>query len=219
MNFITYEEFVNNLFNIKNINCDPLEYVLQNKNILELNKDSLIIEFGVFSGNTINLIANNLKKHTIYGFDSWHGLPEKWDRNDMFFDKGHFSTQGRRPNVSKNVILIDGWFSETLPKFLSKNNKPVKFIHIDCDLYSSTRCIFDNLKFNIKNGCVIVFDELVNYEGYKRNGELKAFYEFVKENNIEFDFLGMNGRMGDIGCRHEKVAVKIKKNPIYIKSI
>ena len=213
----TYKDFIIDLANIPNINNNPLHYVLNNKDILELNDDSLIMEFGVFSGTTINIIASNLEKHKIYGFDSWYGLPEKWDRNDMLFDKGHFSINGKKPDVLKNVLLIDGWFSKTLPEFISRNNKPIKFIHIDCDLYSSTKCIFDNLKFNIKNGCVIVFDELVNYEGYQRNGELKAFYEFVKNNNIEFKYLGMNGKIGDTGAEHEKVALKIISNKLYKK--
>ena len=78
----TYKDFIIDLANIPNINSNPLHYVLNNKDILELNDDSLIMEFGVFSGTTINIIASNLEKHKIYGFDSWYGLPEKWDRND-----------------------------------------------------------------------------------------------------------------------------------------
>lgn len=214
---MNYDEFIKDLVNIPDIKMNPLNYILENKNILELNEDSIVMELGVFSGETINMIANGFKNHKIYGFDSWQGLPEKWDRNDMLFDKGSFSTNGEYPNVSENVVLIDGWFSETLPNFISNHNKPIKFMHVDCDIYSSTKDVFDNLKFNIENGCVVVFDELVNYDGYQRDGELKAFYEFIKNNKVEFEYIGMNGKMGDVGCGHERVAVKILNNPIYKK--
>ncbi len=65
-------------------------------------------------------------------------------------------------------------------------------MHIDCDIYSSTKTIFNNCGKYIKNDCIIVFDELVNYPGFE-NGESKAFLEWVNENNITFNWIGMNG--------------------------
>ena len=41
------------------------------------NSDNLYIEFGVFSGTSINYFSKNLKKK-IYGFDSFEGLKEDW---------------------------------------------------------------------------------------------------------------------------------------------
>ena len=39
-----------------------------------------------------------------------------------------------------------------------------------------------------------VFDELVNYPGFDGDtGELKAFYEFITENNVNYSWIGMNG--------------------------
>ncbi len=208
-----YSEFINNLKKINNLNQDPLDYVLQNK-LIQYNDKSLILEFGVYHGNTINNISNYISDIPVFGFDSFEGLPEKWERTDNmnFFDKGFFSRNGILPNVNKNVMLIKGWFNETLPEFIKNNNKPVSFIHIDCDLYSSTKCIFENLKEYISNDCIFVFDELVNYGGYE-NGELKAFYEFVTENNIIFEYIGMNGSIGNVGGQYEKVALRIINNP------
>jgi len=63
------------------------------------------------------------------------------------------------------------------------------FIHIDCDLYSSTKFILNTVKEYINPGCVIVFDELVNYPGFDGDtGELKAFYEFITENNVKYEW-------------------------------
>ena len=64
----------------------------------------------------------------------------------------------------------------------------------------------------IDNNCIIIFDELVNYPGFDGdNGELKAFYEFITENNVDYEWIGMNGvPIGMVGYYHENVAVIIK---------
>ena len=60
----------------------------------------------------------------------------------------------------------------------------------------------------IDKDCVIVFDELVNYFGF--DGELKAFYEFITENKVNYEWIGMNGTPnGMSGYDHENVAVII----------
>ena len=81
----------------------------------------------------------------------------------------------------------------------------------DCDLYSSTKCIFDNLKNFISSECIVVFDELVNYDGFNgENGELRAFYEFVSENSVDFEWIGMNGNSLEMrGKFHENAALII----------
>jgi hypothetical protein len=73
---------------------------------------------------------------------------------------------GNLPQVNGNVKLIKGWFNETLLNFIQTQNKKVSFIHLDADLYSSTKYILDVLKDYIDRDCIIVFDELVNYPGF-----------------------------------------------------
>lgn len=157
------------------------------------------LEFGVFSGKTINFISATLPDKIIYGFDSFEGLPETW-RGDRF-EKGRFNLNGNLPQVNENVRLVKGWFNETLPAFVKAHPEPCAFIHVDCDLYSSTKTVFDNLKNQIVAGTVIAFDEYFNYPGWQE-GEYKAFMEFVEENNLEFEYIART--------EHEQVAVKIK---------
>jgi hypothetical protein len=192
--------------NIPNINTYPLEYVFEIMK-LQHKPNTLWLEFGVASGKTINYISN-FTNDKIYGFDSFEGLPEKW-RDD--FDIGTFNRDGILPEINNNVELIKGWFSETLPNFIKYHNKKVSFIHIDCDLYSSTKFILNNLKDYIDVDCVLVFDELVNYPGFDgETGELKAFYEFITENNVNYEWIGMNGTPYDMtGYNHENVALII----------
>ena len=190
--------------NIPNVNTYPLKYVFEDMKY-QHKPNTLWLEFGVASGNTINYISK-FTNDIVYGFDSFEGLPEKWRDG---FDKGIFNQNGILPQVNSNVELIVGWFNETLVNFIQTHNKKVSFIHMDADLYSSTKYIFDVLKDYIDNDCIIVFDELVNYPGFDGDtGELKAFYEFITENNVDYEWIGMNGGLIEVGG-HENVALVI----------
>ena len=192
--------------NIPNIHTYPLTYVFE---IMKLKQkpNTLWLEFGVASGNTINYISR-FANEKVYGFDSFQGLPEKWRDG---FERGAFSSGGELPLVRDNVELIKGWFDETLLPFTKIHNEKVSFLHLDADLYSSTKYILDTLKNNLDEDCIVVFDELVNYPGFDGDtGELKAFYEFVNENNVDYEWIGMNGfPTGMSGYHHENVALVI----------
>lgn len=99
----------------------------------------LWLEFGVYTGSSINVTAyshRNNKAMAIHGFDTFTGLPEDWRD---FFTKGAFSLNGNVPPVEPNVTLHKGLFSDTLPGFLEENAKEkIAGINIDCDLYRGT---------------------------------------------------------------------------------
>jgi hypothetical protein len=146
----------------------------------------LFLEFGVFSGESINFIAQVIGPSTVYGFDSFEGLPEDW-----FFEMGRgcFDRKGQLPAVLPNVRLVPGWFHETLPPFLEAHAGPVAFAHVDCDLYSSAKVVLGLLREHIVPGTVLVFDEYFNYPGWQ-DGEFKAFREFVQEGGLVYEYLG-----------------------------
>jgi hypothetical protein len=198
-------EMLEILENIPNINKYPLHYVFE---IIKLKQDSdkLWLEFGVASGRTINYISK-FTDNNVYGFDTFTGLPEKWRDG---FEKGSFNMDGEPPNVNKNVVLIKGRFEETLSNFLKEKNQKISFLHLDADLYSSTKYVLDTCKSHIDENCVVVFDELVNYPGFDSdNGELKAFWDFINENKVDYSWIGMNGSLGMSGYFHENVALTI----------
>jgi predicted O-methyltransferase YrrM len=159
-------------------------------------KGGLYLEFGVFSGHSINHIAQQTSQ-TVYGFDSFEGLPERW-RDGLGTD--YFKVKAL-PQVRSNVTLVKGWFDKTLPDFLAKTRGDVAFLHVDCDLYSSTKTVFDCLAPRIKAGTIIVFDEYFNYPGWKE-GEYKAFQEFVARERVAFEYVSYN-------CKSEQVCVRI----------
>jgi hypothetical protein len=146
-------------------------------------RDGYWFEFGVHSGSTINTLSSFCEK--IYGFDSFEGLPEDW--NKKYF-KGTFKLE-KPPKVEDNVELVIGWFSETLPKFVEENDiDKINFINVDCDLYSSTKTIFENLGKYIKSGTYIYFDEFFVNSNPIEN-EAKAFAEFLDEYKLDYDIM------------------------------
>lgn len=201
---VKYSEFAKNFVNAANSilsNEDPL---LLTANMF---KKSLIkgiyIEYGVFKGHTIKAASQILPQvWTLYGFDSFEGLPEFWRKG---FNKGSFSLQGNQPNiVDKNIVLIKGLFQDTLPSFIqNKNFDFADIIHVDCDLYSSSKFVLFQSDSIINNQTYLVFDELINYPDYI-NHELKALYEYsqYKHCDIEIVYAG--------GYNKEKVCIKLK---------
>lgn len=183
----------------------PLKYVFENIKLTH-KPNTLWLEFDVASGNTINYISS-FTTDIVYGFNSFEGLPEYWRDG---FDKGAFNRNVILPIVNENVKLIKGWFNDTLPQFIQDHNQKISFIHMDADLYSSTKFILNTLKNYIDENCIIVFDELVNYDGFE-NVEFLAFYEFINENNVIYEWIGMNGQPFNMhSTPHEHVAVIIK---------
>jgi Macrocin-O-methyltransferase (TylF) len=153
----------------------------------------LFAEFGVWRGKTINVIAALVgNQATVHGFDSFEGLPEDWNGWNGKYRKGTFHMKGALPKVRPNVVLHKGWFDETVPKFAAEHpGTPVAFLHIDCDLYSSTKAIFDSLGDRLRPGSVIVFDEYFNYAGWREH-EYKAFQELIETRSLRYRYVAYN---------------------------
>jgi Methyltransferase domain len=158
--------------------------------------DGMILEFGVASGRTINHLADLCPDHTVFGFDWFQGLPETWRPG---FGRGRFANHV--PIVRPNVVLVEGLFEQTLADFLANRPEPVALLHIDCDLYSSTRFALNTLATRIGLGTIIVFDEYFNYPGWRKH-EFKAFAEFVADHDLTYDYLGFVPT-------HQQVCVRI----------
>ena len=179
---------------------DLRRFELMNYAMSKACQNGIFAEFGVYKGESINYIASKTPK-VVHGFDSFQGLPEDWN---PYHKKGHFYVGDKRlPKVAKNVRLHVGLFSRTIPQFKNDiGDQQISFLHVDCDLYSSTKDIFGNLAKNIGPGTVILFDELYNYPGWKKH-EYRAFVEFCEKEKVKFSYIGYNGAA-------EQVAVLIK---------
>ena len=170
----------------------------------EIRASGHYLEFGVFSGGTIRFIAKHARTATIHGFDSFEGLPGAW--SGFSLPSRAFDAGGRFPRVPGNVRLYKGWFDESLPKWLAVNPGPVAFMHIDCDLYSSTQTIFSLLSERIVPGTVILFDEYFNYPNWEKH-EFRAFQEFVSARGITYQYLGYARQQ--VAVRIESIHAKL----------
>ena len=150
-----------------------------------------VLEFGTYNGYSANRLG--LKCRKVYGFDSWKGLPEDWSGVES---KGHFALDSL-PRVVDNVELVPGWFNETLEPFLDSHpDLDIGLIHIDCDLYSSTRYVLETLYARgiIRPGLKIIFNEVVNYRGFQ-DGEIRALYELCRVHGVKFRWLPLIGQV------------------------
>ncbi|NIV32699.1 MAG: class I SAM-dependent methyltransferase [Anaerolineae bacterium] len=154
-------------------------------------RGELYLEFGVLTGETVNIIASQVDA-TVYGFDSFEGLPENWGPG---FRRGHFKTRSR-PKLVGDVRLVVGWFEDVLPGFLEEHPGQVAFAHIDSDVYSSASYVLTTLADNgrLGEGTVLQFDEIFAVKGelwYR--GEYDAFREFCDAHRPVYDWLGYAG--------------------------
>jgi hypothetical protein len=196
--------------------CSKAKHLDTDADVLRFSSDHVeiegaILEMGTGAAKTTNFLAALNPKQTVHTFDSYKGLPEDWDKGvgSRIINKGSFCLRDPNSNylppVLNNVIIHVGDFEDVLPKFKKqklKNNHPIALLNIDCDIYSSTKIVFDILGDNIVPGTIIHLDELYNYPNYKQ-GEWKALQEFVQRKGYTLEFLAFN-------AVHEQVVVKIK---------
>ncbi len=182
-----------------------LEYIMNTyfKDKQEKYDNKIFLEFGVFSGDTINFCSYLVNNANFYGFDSFEGLPDDW--NGYIYEKNAFDLKGILPKVNQNVSLIKGYFDKTLPIFFQEHKEDIAFVHVDCDLYSSTKVIFENIYDRINEDTIIVFDEYYNYPNWI-NHEFKAFQEFCAQYKVSYKYLCLSD---------QQVAVKLNNKPIY----
>jgi predicted O-methyltransferase YrrM len=164
----------------------------------EAPAQGLALEFGVADGASLEHLAQATPR-PLHGFDSFEGLPEHW--SGTFERKGKFGRGGNLPEVPASVTLHRGWFDDTLPRFLAANpGEPAAFMHVDCDIYSSTVTIFRELGARLQPGTIIVFDEYFNYPNWQAH-EWRAFQEFVRDSRFSYRYLGFAQKNGHVAVR------------------
>lgn len=162
-----------------------------------------VMEFGVYRGITLSIISNYFSNQTVWGFDSFEGLPETWfkkskvDSHRAQCPPGKFALDKEELQVVVNqfekrkVKLVPGWFNQTIVPWMNDNPGVVSFLHIDCDLYSSTLDILNLLNDRIVPGTVIVFDEMYPWNDLEQydlweQGEFQALGEWLSNHQRTF---------------------------------
>ena len=147
--------------------------------------EGLYLEFGVFKGESLRYIASRNPDKEVHGFDSFEGLPEAWAHNPV----GTFTTGGKLPKVPSNVQLWKGYFEDSLPEWCKNHKKEIAFLHVDCDLRSSTETVLTELASQIKPGTVILFDDYFNFPGWEEDGHA-VLAEFLSKNGFSAEYIG-----------------------------
>ena len=143
------------------------------------------VEFGVYSGYSLSLIAAHMP---VIGFDSFKGLPEDWREG---FPKGSFAIPEDGPSVQDILLMgpqrmvVAGWFEDTVPTFPFPH---LSLVHVDCDLYSSTVEVLRAVTPHVGPGTIFVFDEFDNYPGWEEH-EAKAWSEWCVRHNANVSLI------------------------------
>lgn len=136
-------------------------------------------EVGVYRGSSAKMICEAKGDKPLYLFDTFEGLPEV-EEIDVLFSKNLFSVNldcvGRRLAKYKNVYIAKGVFPETASIVM---NKRFAFVHLDVDIYKSTRDCLGFFYDRMVKGGIILSHDYSQAKGVK-----KAFDEFF-ENKIE----------------------------------
>ena len=167
--------------------------------VKEAPREGLYLEFGVHTGSTLRTITELAPAGAVYGFDSFEGLPEDWRTQ---FPAGAFAVDAL-PEVP-GAELVVGWFDQVLPGFLAEHTEAVAFLHLDADLYSSTKTVLDALEPRLRPGTVVVFDEYFNFPQWEEH-EHRAWTEFVARTGLRFEYLGFTADDEQISLRITEV--------------
>ena len=162
------------------------------KKIVSLKGD--IIVCGVFKGNslirflTFREILENSLSRKIYGFDVFGKFPKannkfdkkflkKWNKN---VSKGiEFEELNKiiKKKGFSNFKLEKGDITKTIPNLIKNQPKlKIALLHLDMDIYESTKFALDKLfEFVVKGGLILIDDYKHVY------GATKATNEFLKK--------------------------------------
>jgi predicted O-methyltransferase YrrM len=161
----------------------------------EIKGPGLALEFGVATGATLRIIADTVgADRTVVGFDVFTGLPETWRTG---FPAGEFAQE---PPDVPGATVIAGLFEDTLPAFLADTDEPIAFLHVDCDLYSSSKTVLDLVGDRLAQEAIVVFDEFFNYPGWQQH-EFLAWNEFIANSDRSFEFLAYTGNNEQVVVR------------------
>ena len=183
--------------------------------VMELTRDvpGDIAEFGVASGTSMmafvrmNGIFNKMRPHpvakkSVFGFDSFEGLPALNESIDLATEEarrvgdmveGGFDSSGSYDALlsfvseHENVELFKGWFSDTVADFMAaRPHAAFSLLHIDCDLYESTKEALAPTLSRLAPGGVILFDEIFHRD---YPGESEAFWNIYNDvaNQVSLD--------------------------------
>jgi hypothetical protein len=164
------------------------------------DSEELLLDLGVWIGWSTRLISDACGR-MVYGFDTFTGLVEDWQLENQVLKRGTFSLSDplaqsamRETGVSlhdglptalgRKVQFIKGSTYDTLAPFLAdRPGAPIRLFHMDLDTYESCLHALETCKDRFIEGSILVFDEYL-----VTSGEMRAFYEFQNQYELEWRY-------------------------------
>jgi O-methyltransferase len=175
---------------------EKFRHILEAINYLRVAQMPLtLFEFGCHSGRTFSAALQAAAYLGVpldaYAFDSFRGLPETNEDEDGIFRTGSFATTreeferivARRTGVKlRPAQVVEGYYEDSLTSELAARlPSRVGMIHVDVDLYSSTRTVLTFAQPFLVNGTVLLFDDWFCFSPGRAMGERRAVQEFLAE--------------------------------------
>lgn len=122
------------------------------------------IEVGVYQGGSLKVIAQAMPHKTVYGYDTFEGLPVEKSSDKEVHKPGEFSDTSLESVTSnlgncgvRNFKLRKGLF----PDCLGENEGPnlLCFAHLDVDFEQATRECLEWVASRLCSGGIIVIDD------------------------------------------------------------
>jgi hypothetical protein len=187
-----------------------------------------VLEFGTFRGYTAKRMARLMAEMQFPGklwlYDSFEGLPDcnvegdrdsyevqsnkVWFEGCMALDKGieHRIQRALLEYLpSERLSITKGFFDQTFDAH--HPTEPAALVHVDCDLYSSSRFVLDRLlDFNLlKDGTLLVFDDFNCNRANPKMGERRALAEsFGRQDRFTYSPFFSYGWHGQVFFVHDQ---------------
>ena len=128
----------------------------------------VIAEIGTYQGASALIIREETEKE-IYTFDTFTGFPDSLDESDCkaYYVGDCMASDSVARNLlkDKNVNIIVGVFPETGDVI---KDKKFSFVHIDVDIYKSTKDALEFFKDKMSPGGVILIHDYPVHTGVKK---------------------------------------------------
>jgi hypothetical protein len=160
-----------------------------------------VLEFGTLHGYTARILATLIQVFgfpgNLYLYDSFDGLPDIESPVDQHsyevsvnqvWTPGAMAVGGQQmaDHIKRalstilpapRLKVVRGYFEDTLETQLPQTK--VALVHLDCDLYSSAKCVLDHLleKDLLQDGCLLVCDDYNCNRANPLMGERRALAE------------------------------------------
>ena len=182
------------------------------------------LEFGVYTGSSFCHAIKCFKKTEKFnpnqnqtkfiGFDSFEGFGEleEEDKHPFYVDQNFTTSYKKVKKRAERTIkgwgagcqLVQGYFEDSLKADPSEYGiKEVRIAFIDSDTYSSSKCAFDFMKNNVRNGTHIILDDFYSYNGDPNKGVSLAFKEFIADSGYKFRKILDYGMGGIVVVLHQ----------------